>query len=223
MSILGSVGTISLSSATDPATGTASKVTSRQSSTASASASGSSTTIAQGPILVTVTASDGATNVIIITATVSSMAASTCSSSAAATSQLIPSYIPAPYIFDVSIDGETYSLPSPSEQTNEILLLDGSVAQLAAGKVTLRGQILNIPASLSADQEISAGGQTIKAAPGKTKKPNAGGGGGIGGLYSLFEALSSLVGAAGSVKYWFQTCIDSTSCIALAFVNCFWM
>lgn len=40
------------------------------------------------------------------------------------------------------------------------------MAQLSAGKVVMRGQTLNIPNGLSAEQSVSAGGQTITAKPG---------------------------------------------------------
>ncbi|KAF1995006.1 subtilisin-like protein [Amniculicola lignicola CBS 123094] len=107
--------------------------------------------------------------------------------------------IPRPFIFDAIIDGLVFHLPSPNEPPIEILLFDGSLATLVANKVSLRGQTLHIPAGLSAAQDISSGGQTIKAQPGKSKKPKSGGGRGGGGGGGVFGALAGLAGAAGSV------------------------
>lgn len=104
---------------------------------------------------------------------------------------------PPPYIFDAVVDNEVYHLPSPNEPPLEILLLDGSISKLFSDKVIIRGQTLSIPSELSSVQEISGGGQTIKAQPGESTEPEGEGddkGGGGGG--GLFGAIGSLVGAA---------------------------
>ncbi|KAF2676630.1 subtilisin-like protein [Lentithecium fluviatile CBS 122367] len=93
----------------------------------------------------------------------------------------IPSPLPAAHVLDALIDGQPYHLPSPDEPPIEILLLDGTLAKLFANKVIMRGQTLNIPSGLSGAQEITSGGQTIKAQPGTSKQPGSGGGGGGGG------------------------------------------
>jgi hypothetical protein len=80
------------------------------------------------------------------------------------------------------------------------MLLDGSIAQLLAGKVVLRGQTLTIPKDISSAQPIVVGGQSITAQPGDSKKPDSndhegGHGGGGGGPFAM---LGKIVGAAGS-------------------------
>jgi hypothetical protein len=109
---------------------------------------------------------------------------------------------PAPFFVDAVIDGIAYHLPYPNEPPIEIMLLDGSIAQLLAGKVVLRGQTLNIPADIPSTQPISVGGQSITAKPAEVKKPDSndhdGGQGGGGGGGGPFAFLKKLVGAAGS-------------------------
>lgn len=94
------------------------------------------------------------------------------------------------------------------------MLLDGSLVQLLAGRVMLRGQTLNIPSGLSSTQPIAAGGQSIQAQPGKATKPgtnddNNGHGGGGG----LFGFLGGLGGAAGAAA----TAMSNTAASALSF------
>ncbi|KAF2789529.1 subtilisin-like protein, partial [Melanomma pulvis-pyrius CBS 109.77] len=113
------------------------------------------------------------------------------------------SKFPPPHIFDVVVDGVTYHLPSPEQSEMKILLLDGTFASLFANKVVLRGQTLEIPAGLSASQEIYSGGQSVTAQPGEAKEPESddkeGGGGKDGkkGGGGVFGALGGLIGAAG--------------------------
>jgi hypothetical protein len=96
---------------------------------------------------------------------------------------------PPAHILDALLDGQSYHLPSPGEPVIPIILLDGSTAQLFSDKVVMRGQTLKIPSDISASQEISSGGQKIKAQPGESKKPDSkhhsggGGGGAIGGFF----------------------------------------
>jgi hypothetical protein len=99
------------------------------------------------------------------------------------------------------IDGTTYQLPNPGQPAIAIMLVDGSMAQLLAGKVILRGQTLHIPSDLSIAHPISAGGQSITVQPGKSKKPDQGsiGGGNTGGGSGPFSFLKGITNAAGSV------------------------
>jgi hypothetical protein len=111
------------------------------------------------------------------------------------------SQFPPSHILDVVIDGETYHLPSSQQSDTKILLLDGTIAQLFANKVIMRGQTLEIPGDITASQEISSGGQSVTAQPGESQEPQSddkddGGGGGGGG--GLFGALGGLIGIAGS-------------------------
>jgi hypothetical protein len=105
---------------------------------------------------------------------------------------------PSPYVVDAVIEGQTYRLPHPDEPAIDIMLLDGSIAQLLAGKVTMRGQTLNIPSDLSNGQPITAGDESITARPGASQQPDSddhdSGGGGIG----IFGAIGKVVGTAGS-------------------------
>jgi hypothetical protein len=100
---------------------------------------------------------------------------------------------------DVTIDGKTYHLPQSDEPPMEIMLQDGSLAQLLATQVAMRGQTLPIPSDLSNAQPVSMGGQTIQAQPGQSKKPDTsspdGSDNGGGGLFGF---LGKVGGAAGS-------------------------
>ncbi|KAF1918124.1 peptidase S8/S53 domain-containing protein [Ampelomyces quisqualis] len=106
---------------------------------------------------------------------------------------------PEPFSVAAVIDGLTYELPHPDEPPIDIILIDGSIAQLFSGRVVLRGQTLLIPSGISSAQPITVGGQTITAQPGLSKRPdntddNNDGGGGVG----LFGFLGGVVSAAGS-------------------------
>ncbi|KAF1963807.1 subtilisin-like protein [Byssothecium circinans] len=107
-----------------------------------------------------------------------------------------PTSLPKPHIVDALIDGQSYHLPSPEEPEISILLLDGSSARLFSNKVIMHGQTLNIPSGLSSSQEITSGGQTIKAQPGEAKQPDSNDHNGGGGIGSLFKGLT---GAAGKI------------------------
>jgi hypothetical protein len=109
---------------------------------------------------------------------------------------------PSPFILDAVIDGQAYPLPQPDEPATEILLLDGSLAQLLAGKVMMHGQTLNIPSDSSRPQPISGGGQSVTIQPGKSTKPdadnhNSDSGGGVFGF--LGKAAGAMGSAAKSV------------------------
>lgn len=102
---------------------------------------------------------------------------------------------PSASVFDVVIDGLTYSLPNPGQPSIEIMLIDGSMAQLLAGKVTLRGQTLNIPSDLSTTLPITVGGQSITAQPGSSKQPDQNNDDDDGG--GPFGFLAGIAGIAG--------------------------
>ncbi|EAT86668.2 hypothetical protein SNOG_05604 [Parastagonospora nodorum SN15] len=105
---------------------------------------------------------------------------------------------PALSAVDVTIDGKTYHLPQSDERPVEIMLQDGSLAQLLATQVVMRGQTLPIPSDLS--KPITVGGQTIQAQPGQSTTPDTsspdGSDNGGGGLFGF---LGKVGGAAGSV------------------------
>ncbi|KAH8716869.1 peptidase S8/S53 domain-containing protein [Phaeosphaeriaceae sp. PMI808] len=107
---------------------------------------------------------------------------------------------PAPFIFDAVIEGLAYHLPSPGEPAVEIMLIDGSFAQLFASKVIMRGQILNIPSGIANAQPISVGGQSITAQPGTAKKPDLGdpkgGKGGGGGFLDSIKKIGNAIESA---------------------------
>jgi hypothetical protein len=112
-----------------------------------------------------------------------------------------PLVFPPPHVLDTLIDGQSYHLPSAGEPPVQILLLDGTFAKLFSDKVVVRGQTLAIPAGLSAAQDITSGGQTIRAQPGESKQPEGGSdgssGGKSGGKGALGGFLKKLTGAAG--------------------------
>ncbi|KAH7089519.1 peptidase S8/S53 domain-containing protein [Paraphoma chrysanthemicola] len=105
---------------------------------------------------------------------------------------------PSLFVVDALIEDQAYHLPHPDQPPIEILLADGSLAQLFATKVVLRGQNLMIPDNGSGEQTVSSGGQAIKTRPGESKTPesdDSDGGSSGGGPFGL---LSKLAGAAGS-------------------------
>jgi hypothetical protein len=112
-----------------------------------------------------------------------------------------PLVFPPPHVLDTLIDGQSYHLPSAGEPPVQILLLDGTFAKLFSDKVVVRGQTLAIPAGLSAAQDFTSGGQTIRAQPGKSKQPEGGSDGSSGGIGggkgALGGFLKKLTGAAG--------------------------
>jgi len=91
---------------------------------------------------------------------------------------------------DAVIGGLTYHLPNPDQQPIEVMLSDGSAAQLSAGRVVLHGQTLNIPIGLTKLQQISGNGQFITAQPASSKK--------FDGNNQPTAILEQATGAAGS-------------------------
>jgi len=109
---------------------------------------------------------------------------------------------PSASVFDVVVDGLTYPLPNPGQPPIEIMLTDGSIAQLLAGKVTLRGQTLNVPSDLSTAVPITEGGQFITALPGSSKQPdkdNDDAGGGGGGPFAFLAGIAGIAGGAAKM------------------------
>jgi hypothetical protein len=103
---------------------------------------------------------------------------------------------------DVTIDGQAYHLPQPSEPPVQIMLLDGSLAQLLAGSIVLRGQTLPIPDGLSSVQHISVGGQSIQAQPGQSTQQDPatpdGDHGGAGGLFGFLGNIGKSASSAAT-------------------------
>jgi hypothetical protein len=102
---------------------------------------------------------------------------------------------PSLFVVDAVIDGVAYHLPQPNEPAIEIMLLDGSLAQLLASQVVVHGQALEIPVDIFHAQPIVAGGLSITAQPGEAKKPDSDGHDGGGGPFAF---LGKIVGAAES-------------------------
>jgi hypothetical protein len=107
--------------------------------------------------------------------------------------------LPAVHNLEAVVAGVTYHLPSPDQSPIEVLLADGSIAQLLPDRVIIHNQVLIIPSGLSLVQQLSVGGQTITAQPRASTKPSGGGKGKKG----LFGAFAGLVGgtraAAGGI------------------------
>ena len=76
--------------------------------------------------------------------------------------------IPADSSVEVVIDNVAYHLPSPDEGAVEVMLLDGSIAQLMANQVMIGSQSVTIPSDLSSSTELPGG---ITARPGEATKP----------------------------------------------------
>jgi hypothetical protein len=108
---------------------------------------------------------------------------------------------PSPFVVDAVIDGLPYHLPHPGQPPVDIMLTDGSLAQLLAGTVVLRGQTLSIPSDVRNPQAIAGNGLSITAQPGRSSKPDPGNsddGGHGGGGGGPFAFLGKIAGAAGS-------------------------
>ncbi|OAL01554.1 subtilisin-like protein [Phaeosphaeriaceae sp. SRC1lsM3a] len=109
-------------------------------------------------------------------------------------------HFPPFFAVDATIDGTAYHLPHPDQPPVEVLLLDGSTAQLFAGKIILRGQTLEIPSNVPSSQPIAVGGQSITVQPSEYKEPEKSDDGHNGGGGGLFAAVGGLIGAAGSAS-----------------------
>lgn len=130
-----------------------------------------------------------------------------------------PAAISTDISFEAVIGGIGYSLPSSDEDATEVMLLDGSIAQLFADKIIVGDQTVTFPSDLSSDTTFPRG---IRAKPAEATTPdendddNDGGGGGIGALFGALGgiakgATSALGGAIGSV--------DAVTSGALAFAG----
>ena len=130
-----------------------------------------------------------------------------------------PASLPSGISLEAVIGGIGYSLPSSDEDSTEVMLLDGSIAQLFAGKIVIGDQTVTIPSDLSSETKLPGG---ISAKPAEATTPdeddndNDGGGGGVGGLFGALGgiakgATSALGGAIGGV--------DAVTSGALAFAG----
>ncbi|KAI4912266.1 uncharacterized protein J4E92_010117 [Alternaria infectoria] len=129
-----------------------------------------------------------------------------------------PASLPSGTSLEAVIGGIGYSLPSSDEDSIEVMLLDGSVAQLFAGKIIIGDQTVTLPSDLSSETTLPGG---ISAKPAEATTPddddnNDGGGGGVGGLFGALGgiargATSALGGAIGGV--------DAVTSGALAFAG----
>ncbi|KAF1979844.1 hypothetical protein BU23DRAFT_107373 [Bimuria novae-zelandiae CBS 107.79] len=107
---------------------------------------------------------------------------------------LVP--MPAPYIYDVIIDGQTYHLPSPDEPDETpvpIILKGGMEALFSHEQVTIGGEIISAQFSETKKIKIQGHEYEVGKKEGKSFKPSGGGGGGIGGL---FKGLAKAAGTA---------------------------
>jgi hypothetical protein len=165
----------------------------------------SRTSIANTPSLVTttVTASDGTPTTVVVTATQEPQASGieTMSSNQPSQHSTAPAAIPTGTSLEAVIAGIGYSLPSSDEDAFEVLMLDGSVAQLFADKVIIGGQTVTLPSGLSSETTLP-GGITAKPAEATTPEGNdddngGGGGGGLfGALGGIAKGATSALGGA---------------------------
>jgi hypothetical protein len=165
------------------------------------------TTIAVSPTLVTttVTTSDGAPSTIIITTTQSSdtTAGEIMSSSQPSQAATTPAAIPTGPSLEAVIGGVNYQLPSSDQDAIDVMLHDGSIAQLLANKIIIGGQTVTVPSDLTSETALS---DDITAKPGEATEPEEGdddddnGGGGGGGLFGalggIAKGATSAIGGA---------------------------
>ncbi|KAI4653413.1 hypothetical protein J4E93_001179 [Alternaria ventricosa] len=130
-----------------------------------------------------------------------------------------PVSIPSGTSLEAVIGGIGYSLPSTDEDSIEVMLLDGSVAQLFSSKIIIGDETVTLPSDLSSETPLPGG---ISAKPAEATTPdgddddNDGGGGGVGGL---FGALGGIAKGATSALGGAISGVDAVTSGALAFAG----
>jgi hypothetical protein len=149
-------------------------------------------------VTTTVTASDGTPTAVVVTASQQPQASGieTMSPNQPSQHSTAPAAIPTGTSLEAVIGGIGYSLPSLDEDAFEVLMFDGSIAQLLADKIIIWGQTVIIPSGLSSETTLP-GGITAKPAEATTPEGNDDDNGGGGGG-SLFGALGGIAKGATS-------------------------
>ncbi|RYO14266.1 hypothetical protein AA0111_g12041 [Alternaria arborescens] len=161
--------------------------------------------VSQSLVTTTVTASNGAPSTLIVTATLSQDTSSgeIMSSSQPSQASTAPAAIPTAPSLEAVIGGVGYQLPSSDQDAIDVMLQDGSIAQLLANKIIIGSQTVTVPSDLTSETALSDG---ITAKPGEATEPEEGdddddnGGGGGGGLFGalggIAKGATSAIGGA---------------------------
>jgi hypothetical protein len=165
--------------------------------------------VSQSLVTTTVTASNGAPSTVIVTAMQSqdSSSGEIMSSSQPPQASTAPAAIPTAPSLEAVIGGVGYQLPSSDRDAIDVMLHDGSIAQLLANKIIIGGQTVTVPSDLTSETALS---DDITAKPGEATEPEEGdddddnGGGGGGGLFGALggiakDATSAIGGAIDGV------------------------
>ncbi|CAN9296645.1 unnamed protein product [Alternaria alternata] len=125
------------------------------------------------------------------------------SSSQPSQSSTAPAAIPTAPSLEAVIGGVGYQLPSSDQDAIDVMLQDGSIAQLLANKIIIGSQTVTVPSGLTSETALSDG---ITAKPGEATEPEEGdddddnGGGGGGGLFGalggIAKGATSAIGGA---------------------------
>jgi hypothetical protein len=161
--------------------------------------------VSQSLVTTTVTASNGAPSTLIVTATQSQDTSSgeIMSSSQPSQASTAPAAIPTAPSLEAVIGGVGYQLPSSDQDAIDVMLQDGSIAQLLANKIIIGSQTVTVPSGLTSETALSDG---ITTKPGEATEPEEGdddddnGGGGGGGLFGalggIAKGATSAIGGA---------------------------
>ncbi|CAN9246658.1 unnamed protein product [Alternaria alternata] len=125
------------------------------------------------------------------------------SSSQPSQASTAPAAIPTAPSLEAVIGGVGYQLPSSDQDAIDVMLQDGSIAQLLANKIIIGSQTVTVPSGLTSETALSDG---ITAKPGEATEPEEGdddddnGGGGGGGLFGalggIAKGATSAIGGA---------------------------
>ncbi|USP82274.1 subtilisin-like protein [Curvularia clavata] len=158
------------------------------------------------PVTVTATLSapNGVPSTVTIVTTTQAEEHDTMSSPQSSQTPVASAAIPAGSGVEVMLSNVAYQLPSSSERPMEIMLTNGSVAQLFASRIILEGKTITVPSDINSATELPGG---ITAKPAEASIPHSsdddndndghhGGGGLFGALGSIASGAKSALGGA---------------------------
>lgn len=114
-----------------------------------------------------------------------------------------PAAIPTVPSLEAVIGGVGYQLPSSDQDAIDVMLHDGSIAQLLANKIIVGGQTVTVPSDLTSETALSGDitakpGEVTELEEGDDDDDNGGGGGGglFGALGGIAKGATSDIGGA---------------------------
>ncbi|RYO44858.1 hypothetical protein AA0116_g13543 [Alternaria tenuissima] len=114
-----------------------------------------------------------------------------------------PAAIPTAPSLEAVIGGVGYQLPSSDQDAIDVMLHDGSIAQLLANKIIVGGQTVTVPSDLTSETALSGDitakpGEVTELEEGDDDDDNGGGGGGglFGALGGIAKGATSDIGGA---------------------------